>query len=167
MKEINSLKQQLLNAENSIEKLKTEKQRFYFSVYRDSGGDASGKLMFPKVVLNMDEVFNVESGTFKAPVKGVYTFTISGQQGSRTSAPSIYNDIDLKVLKNNEEVFNIMDDHNSNDENQNWQNLSYKFELLLEQNDEIYLSLLEGDYLNAGDQNCSITFSGELITKID
>ena len=46
-----------------------------------------------------------------------------------------------------------------------YQNINYNFQLLLEENDEVYLELASDDYLYAVD-NYRLTISGELISLI-
>merc|ERR1712115_169225 len=81
---------------DSIEEtLQKDKQnRVYFSAYADEGGDVYGQLKFPKILTNLGSAFDGSSGTFTAPVKGVYTFSFSGQQSSVVSSSSA---IDLYV----------------------------------------------------------------------
>ena len=72
--------------------------KIYFSAYDDQGGDVTGQLKFPKVVTNLGSAFDASSGVFTAPVKGVYTFSFSGQQSSRTEGGEYA--IDVYVKKN-------------------------------------------------------------------
>jgi len=144
--------------------LKEEKaKKVYFSAYLDKGGPGrhvEGKLNFPKVMVNIGDAFDGPRGTFKAPIKGVYTFSFSGQQGiSMESGKSI----DLLVKRNGQTVFKILDDANTSGQDQLMQNINSIFSLELDENDTVSLELLTGDRLYAT-RNARLTFMGQLIT---
>ena len=134
--------------------------RVYFSAYLGSFGEVTGKLTFPNIVLNLGNKFDGNTGTFEAPVQGVYRFSFSGQQPGGPSDAA--QDMNVKVMVNDVQLFSMMDDRNTKDENQKFQNLSYNFELRLDQNDKVYLTIESGDYLYT-DRIMRLFFSGELI----
>merc|ERR1712012_532677 len=144
-----------------IQILEDEKaKKVYFSAYLDEGWDVEGKLNFPKVMVNIGDAFDGPRGTFKAPIKGVYTFSFSGQQGDSMESGS---SIDLLVKRNGQTVFKILDDANTSGQDQLMQNINSIFSLELDENDTVSLELLTGDKLYAT-RNARLTFMGQLIT---
>ena len=148
---------------DSIEEtLQKDKQnRVYFSAYADEGRDVSGQLKFPKILTNLGSAFDGSSGTFTAPVKGVYTFSFSGQQ-SYNAASSSNTAIDLNVRKNGVTVFGIYDDRNSPGESQHYQNINSIFSLDLNENDTVILYLDSSDKLIAAGW-MRLIFMGQLV----
>merc|ERR1712029_762797 len=148
---------------DSIEEtLQKDKQnRVYFSAYADEGGDVYGQLKFPKILTNLGSAFDGSSGTFTAPVKGVYTFSFSGQQ-SVHAASSSNPAIDLNVRKNGVTVFGIYDDRNSPGESQHYQNINSIFSLDLNENDTVILYLDSSDKLIAAGW-MRLIFMGQLV----
>ena len=144
-----------------IQTLEDEKaNKVYFSAYLDEGGYVEGKLNFPKVMVNIGDAFDGPRGTFQAPIKGVYTFCFSGQQGN--SAESGGN-IAVSVKRNGQPVFNIMDDANTPGQDQYLQNINSIFSLELDENDTVSLELNANDELYASGPY-RLTFMGQLIT---
>merc|ERR1711860_419123 len=110
---------------DSIEEtLENKQHQIYFSAYNNEGGDVTGDLKFPKIVTNLGGAFDGSRGVFTAPVKGVYTFTFSGQQSSSSASSNGNNAIDLIVRKNGATVFVILDDRNTSEEYQRYQNIN-------------------------------------------
>merc|ERR1712062_898844 len=151
--EVSGLKERIQVLEND------KSSKIYFSAYNDEGGEVTGQLKFPKVITNLGSAFDGSRGVFKTPVKGVYTFTFSGQQSNYTRSGSA---IDLDVRKNGSVVFVILDDKNSSDENQNYQNINSIFSLDLNENDTVDLRVNYGDYLYA-DGVYRLVFMGQLV----
>ena len=147
--------------EETLEKDKSN--QVYFSAYDNEGGEVKGRLKFPKIVTNLGGAFDGSSGTFTAPVKGVYTFSFSGQQSSKTATSSDDTMIQLFVRKNGATVFIIADDRNTGGEKQSYQNINSIFSLELDENDTVYLDLPNsGDRLYArGDYR--LIFMGQLV----
>ena len=114
-----------------------------------------------KIVTNLGGAFDGSSGTFTAPVKGVYTFSFSGQQ-SYNAASSSNTAIDLNVRKNGVTVFGIYDDRNSPGESQHYQNINSIFSLDLNENDTVILYLDSSDKLIAAGW-MRLIFMGQLI----
>jgi len=143
--------------ENELEDEKAKK--VYFSAYLDEGGHVTGKLNFPKVMVNIGDAFDGPRGTFIAPIKGVYTFSFSGQQGVMESGSYI----EVFVKRNGQLVFQIADDANTSGQDQVAQNINSIFSLELDENDTVYLELANDHKLYA-DGYRRLTFMGQLIT---
>ena len=153
--------QQLERNSARIQVLENDKpMKIYFSAYNDAGGEVTGELKFPKVVTNLGSAFDGSRGVFKTPVKGVYTFTFSGQQ-SNNIGPSGSQYIDLYVKRNSATVFNIYDDTNS-DANHLFQNINSIFSLELDENDTVQLAVSNGDRLYASG-SARLIFMGQLV----
>ena len=90
-----------------IQVLENDKaKKVLFSAYNNEGGAVTGHLKFPKVVTNLGSGFDASTGVFTAPIKGVYTFSFSGQQSANpASSRSSY--IDIYVKKNGTTIFKI------------------------------------------------------------
>ena len=132
-----------------------KENQVFFSAY-SAEGHVTGALKFPNIVLNHGNGFD---GTkFVAPVKGYYTFTFSGQQGHAKESVVA---IDLFVMKNGNTVLTILD-HTENGSGDWFNNLSYTFTELLDENDSISLQLPSNDYLY-GSGSHRLTFEGHLL----
>jgi len=144
--------------------LKEEKaKKVYFSAYLDKGGPGrhvEGKLNFPKVMVNIGDAFDGPRGVFKAPIKGVYTFSFSGQQGKSVESGG---DIAVLVKRNGQTVLKIRDDANTSGQDQRVQNINSIFSLELDENDTVSLELSNGDTLFAN-RYYRLTFMGQLVT---
>ena len=136
-----------------------EAKKVYFSAYLDKKGYVEDKLKFPKVLVNIGEAFDGPTGVFKAPFKGVYSFSFSGQQGTSVESGSY---IEVFVKRNGQEEFRIRDDANTSGQDQIWQNINSSFSLELEENDTVYLELNANDKLFANGSE-RLTFMGQLI----
>ena len=144
-----------------IQVLENDKpNKIYFSAYNNEGGDVTGQLKFPKVVTNLGSGFDASNGVFTAPVKGVYTFSFSGQQSWRSEGGE--SAIDLYVTKNDATVFGIYDDRNSADEKQKYQNINSIFSLDLIENDRVKLVVNSNDKLYASG-SMRLIFMGQLV----
>merc|ERR1712062_38506 len=152
--EVSGLKERIQLLEND------KSSKIYFSAYNDEGGEVTGQLKFPKVITNLGSAFDGSRGVFKTPVKGVYTFTFSGQQ-SNNIGPSGSSFIDVYVERNGETVFTIYDDTNS-DEKDRLQNINSIFSLELNENDTVQLVIHARDRLYAIG-NARLIFMGQLV----
>jgi len=156
------ISQELSTMKEKLNGLMADKEnRVFFSAY-SAEGDVTGALKFPNTVLNHGNAF--DGTNFVAPVKGYYTFTFSGQQGYKDSGA---NAINLNVKKNGNTVFVILD-HTEDGTGDSFNNLSYTFTELLDENDSISLELTSNDYLygiNYGNSNYDwrLTFEGHLL----
>ena len=154
------------NTESSkgrIQALEDDKwNKIYFSAYNDGAGEVTGLLKFPKIVVNLGNAFDGANGVFTAPVKGVYTFSFSGQQGTRVEGGDT--EVEVYVKRNGEAEFAIMDDENSSGYSQRNQNINSIFTLELDENDEITLAVDGSDYMFT-DTLRRLIFTGHLIVE--
>jgi len=147
--------------EETIEKNKPN--QVYFSAYADEGGEVVGDLKFPKIIINLGDAFDGSSGTFTAPVKGVYTFSFSGQQSANPTTASFDTVIELFVRKNGATVFIITDDRNNDGEKQKQQNINSMFSLELNENDTVHLELATSDDKLYANGSLRLIFMGHLV----
>merc|ERR1712062_639147 len=144
------------------ETLQDKPNQVYFSAYADEGGEVVGHLKFPKIIINLGDAFDGSSGTFTAPVKGVYTFSFSGQQSGAAATATGDTVIELRVQKNGAVVFRIIDDRNTDGEKQKHQNINSIFSLELNENDTVNLELNSDDKLYASG-SYRLIFMGHLV----
>jgi len=111
-------------------------------------------------MVNIGDAFDGPRGAFKAPIKGVYTFSFSGQQGPLVESGSY---IEMLVKRNGQTVINIMDDANTSGQDQWYQNINSIFSLELDENDTVSLELYFDDKLYAS-RLLRLTFMGQLVT---
>ena len=111
-------------------------------------------MIFDKVVLNVGDAYDPESGTFTAPKSGYYAFFFSGQKHKNSSWIEIY------VKKNGASEFQILDPPKYDEK----RNINSHFVLQLNENDEVNLEIHNGDISN-GEKR--VTFTGHLISAID
>ena len=141
--DVSNIRERLDTIEETLQKDKPN--QVYFSAYADEGGEVVGHLKFPKIVINLGDAFDGSSGTFTAPVKGVYTFSFSGQQSHDATTATGDTVIELYVRKNGDTVFLIIDDRNTDGEKQRYQNINSIFSLELNENDTVHLELANAD----------------------
>merc|ERR1712062_565834 len=135
--DVSNIRERLDTIEETLQKDKPN--QVYFSAYADEGGEVVGNLKFPKIVINLGDAFDGSSGNFTAPVKGVYTFSFSGQQSHDATTATGDTVIDLNVRKNGATVFIITDDRNNDGDKQKQQNINSIFSLELNENDTVNL----------------------------
>merc|ERR1712062_121445 len=158
--DVSNIRERLDTIEETLQKDKPN--QVYFSAYADEGGEVVGHLKFPKIVINLGDAFDGSSGTFTAPVKGVYTFSFSGQQSADATTATGDTVIELRVQKNGVLVFIITDDRNNDGEKQKQQNINSIFSLELNENDTVNLYSNSDDKLYASG-GFRLIFMGHLV----
>ena len=98
------------------------------------------------------DAFDLKSGTFKAPFRGIYEFTI-------TDHNNVERYFSLKVEKNGSVVYSVYDYHSTYAAH-----LSSSWILSLEANDEI--RVLVDRHSAFSDPNCYRSFTGKLIEAL-
>ena len=104
------------------------------------------------------DAFDLKSGTFKAPFKGIYEFTITDHNYPESNKEKHFS---LKVEKNGSVVYSIDDDHSSQPFNAH---LSSSWILPLETNDEIRVRA-DISSANTG-ENAHRSFTGKLLEAL-
>ena len=137
-----------------------------FSAYIDSGGTLTNEngvldLIFDKIVLNTNEMYNPSNGIFRAPITGIYSFSFSGQQSMNT----IGEQFEIYVEVNDSTVFSIWDTASNFAHSGVKNNVSYQWELELQEGDKVQLKLELEDTLHA-DSFYRLYFSGHLIKAL-
>ena len=129
-----------------------------FSATRNSYYDnnfevSNGTIKFNTVVMDIGNAFDPESGVFRAPRLGVYSFSFSGTTRYLDTSFSVL------VFVNDDIALTIED--NANHQSVYHNNVSYNWHLALKANDEIRLVITNGSM----DVNSvlKIAFSGSLV----
>ena len=115
--------------------------------------------MFDNVVINNGNGYDSSSGVFRAPSNGIYTFQFSGQQSDSTGGGQFA----LLVKKNGAGLFYIEGTASNSAHYGYHNNVSYQWELDLQEGDEINLRLNGGDTIYASSSR-RLYFSGQLIS---
>ena len=102
-----------------------------FSVYSNTGSITVGEYIHYDHFFVSTDTFDLKSGTFKAPFKGIYEFTITDHNYPESNKEKHFS---LKVEKNGSVVYSVDDDHSSQPFNAH---LSSSWILPLETNDVI------------------------------
>ncbi|XP_065806181.1 cerebellin-1-like [Labrus bergylta] len=128
----------LKDSENQIHELKTkETTRVAFSAATGGDNNAIGPfstdrtLIFRKVITNIGNTYNTETGIFAAPVTGTYYFTLFHHAGGTHTAS-------LSLIKNNVVVVMTYDHPSTQDTADNGGNAVL---LQLQQGDQVYVRL--------------------------
>uniref|UniRef100_A0A3B3C539 C1q domain-containing protein n=2 Tax=Oryzias melastigma TaxID=30732 RepID=A0A3B3C539_ORYME len=110
--------------------------------------DADKTLEFKKVVTNVGNGYNPETGIFTAPVKGLYYFRVTGMAGSS-------GELNAGLKKNGQNMFAIYQKAGTQAGTSNGMALE------LEQGDRVYVQLWPN--LTVADQSRLSTFTGFLV----
>ena len=123
-----------------------------FSAYSNTGNIAVGEYIHYDHFFVSSDTFDLKSGTFKAPFRGIYEFTI-------TDHNNVERYFSLKVEKNGSVVYSVYDYHSTYAAH-----LSSSWILSLEANDEI--RVLVDRHSAFSDPNCYRSFTGKLIEAL-
>ena len=129
-----------------------------FCAYSNTGEIAAGQYIHYDHFFVSSDTFDLKSGTFKAPFKGIYEFTITDFVSGFNQL--IVNHLSLKVEKNGSVVYSIYHHHNDM-----WVgHLSTSWILPLEVNDEIRVRAAFHSALSHEDYYRS--FTGKLLEAL-
>merc|ERR1712004_659334 len=82
--------------------IEVAKQKVIFSAVRKSGSVSIGSIItYDEIVANVGEGMNPDTGRFKAPLSGIYSFSFSAMTDSSYPAIHVY------IMKNNVRQFAI------------------------------------------------------------
>ncbi|KAK2917069.1 hypothetical protein QQF64_025744 [Cirrhinus molitorella] len=161
-KQLKALEIRLANSEAQIEEIKKENQdkpKVAFSAALGSDGfigpfDVDSTLVYKKVVINVGDAYNQDTGIFAAPVRGVYYFSFFYHCGTDHKTQL--------VLYRNGKPEAFTQHNKSNDSPENGGN---GLTLLLEKGDQVYIILQKNSWV--WDYSLSLTvFSGFLINAM-
>ena len=121
--------------------------------YDDSFEVSNGTIKFNSMVMNIGDTFDPQSGVFRAPKMGAYSFSFSGTTRYLNSSFSV------EVMVNDDIALTIQDDANHQGVHHN--NVSFNWHLALKANDKVKLIITDGSM----DVNSilKIVFSGSLV----
>ena len=123
-----------------------------FSAYSNTGNIPVGEYIHYDHFFVSSDTFDLKTGTFKAPFKGIYEFSITDHSGGSDS-------FSLKVEKNGSVVYSVFDWHG-----QNAAHLSSSWILSLEVNDEI--RVLVDFKIAFSDNACYRSFTGKILAAL-
>ncbi|XP_069544187.1 complement C1q tumor necrosis factor-related protein 3-like [Brachyistius frenatus] len=113
--------------------------------------DNSTTLVFKKVTTNIGNAYDLDTGVFTAPVKGLYYIRFTGFVGESGT-------LNAALFKNDQNMFAIYDTRGVHGSSSNG------MPLVLETGDRIYITLWAGT--SVFDQSRLTTFSGFLISPL-
>ena len=133
-------------------------QKVIFSAVRETGKVAAGTIItYNKLVTNVGDGMDINSGRFTAPLTGIYHFSFNGL----TDDFSHY--IFIEILKNDVQEFIFQDSNNSNNYNTH-ESLSYSWTMVLRENDRVHLRVRgpKGLFVSG---NSPVWFNGHLLKQ--
>ncbi|KAM9335719.1 complement C1q tumor necrosis factor-related protein 3-like [Symphorus nematophorus] len=157
--ECDPLQRQLDDLETRLRALEgKEKIQVAFSALAEYGG-AHGNfcndqtLIFNSVLTNVGHCYSSSTGVFVAPVAGVYYFSLFYHAGGERMAR-------LKLMKNSNFIVMASDHQSGPDTADNGANAVH---LQLEKGDQVYVQMVAGSHVWAGDHSTS--FNGHLVCE--
>ncbi|XP_051256964.1 uncharacterized protein LOC127363979 isoform X4 [Dicentrarchus labrax] len=150
----------LMDSENQILELKSkEKTVVVFSAAAGGSGhigpfNTDTTVVYKVVKTNIGNAYSQFTGTFAAPVPGIYYFTFFYHAGGSQR-------VSLTLIKNNESVVTTYDHTTSHDGADNGGNAVF---LQLQQGDQVYVRL--GANTHVWGDNFITTFSGFLVSQV-
>ncbi|XP_069564019.1 complement C1q tumor necrosis factor-related protein 3-like isoform X2 [Brachyistius frenatus] len=153
------LENRLKESETQIEEMKNKATNIIFSAAA-VGGDAFGPfshdtvLVYSRVITNVGNAYNYDTGIFAAPVAGFYYFTFFYHAGGEKRSK-------LSLIQNADVVVQSSDHSSTNDGADNGGNAAF---LQLQKGDQVYVRLVAGRHVWRSDFT---TFSGFLIKLVE
>ena len=86
--------------------------RIVFSAIKKSGSDFNGDVLFDEVPIVTNNCFNKNTGTFVAPRKAVFVFSVSALSSTSAGGTTV-----ISVLKNDNLLMKITEGHDKDDQN--------------------------------------------------
>ena len=111
-------------------------------------------MIFHKTEVNIGEAMNIQSGEFKAPFSGTYSFDFSALSQDKQKT------VHVQIKKNNNIIYNIYN-HLNEESTQRFDNMNFHWMLTLSTGDVITLYLSSGEFFT--NSNYPIIFSGHLL----
>merc|ERR1711860_381010 len=144
--EVNTNKNKIADLRSTIEDkwAKDKDSKVIFLAYRTSTVRKNTKITFNHVVPNIGSDMDGSSGTFTARIPGTYFFTFSAvtNDGRNVHKTDMY----IRVMKNNTEVFLIVDGNKSDDDkNDDENNINYSWLFEMESGDTLSLKTCNWD----------------------
>lgn len=143
----------------------TVNTRVIFGAVKKIGFYVHDLLTFDEEIINVGNGMDIQSGKFKAPVEGYYSFSFSGTayECPRTGCLHYFDGAIVNVYKNEEVLFEFHDFHSEG--SGKLRVLSGQWMAKLNEGDTIHLSVDEG-YMTTG-WSQRIYFTGQLLLKSD
>jgi len=117
--------------ENSLKNLPDANDKVViFSVLKTTGGNLTGNMIFHKTEVNIGEAMNIQSGEFKAPFSGTYSFDFSALSQDKQKT------VHVQIKKNNNIIYNIYN-HLNEESTQRFDNMNFHWMLTLSTGDVI------------------------------
>ena len=134
---------------------KLDTQEVIFSGIRRKHVSSRSNLTFDEAIANVGQGLDPETGIFKCPVSGIYSFSFS----ALTQRSSHY--IDVGVYRNDIFQFWI---HENDIDHKSYVNLSYVWTMVLQRDDRVQLKLGGGKGLHAT-RIYPVWFNGQLLLR--
>ena len=119
-----------------------------FSAQCTNGGYANQFLSFHSFLVNIGNDFDLSSGTFTTPITGIYELSLFGSIDHK----STFDSVNMKIMKNNEEVFSILNYVDSSDSDDFISGSTWL--LPLHKGDKVRI------YISKGNIACGVDFPG-------
>ncbi|XP_069564018.1 complement C1q tumor necrosis factor-related protein 3-like isoform X1 [Brachyistius frenatus] len=154
------LENRLKESETQIEEMKNKEATNIIFSAAAVGGDAFGPfshdtvLVYSRVITNVGNAYNYDTGIFAAPVAGFYYFTFFYHAGGEKRSK-------LSLIQNADVVVQSSDHSSTNDGADNGGNAAF---LQLQKGDQVYVRLVAGRHVWRSDFT---TFSGFLIKLVE
>ena len=129
-----------------------------FGAVRKGPSVASGTVVtFTDLIINEGDGMDIESGTFKAPVSGVFYLTFSGLSLNEDD------DTYIQVRKNGNFQFEIDESDNGEGNEKRWHNISYNWMMKLTKGDTVQLKVTNNGLWSSANEDF-VFFTGQLVS---